>query len=127
MVSERRRYPRHYAVVADYRLISQPGPIKACQVKDISAVGICIIVYEGLQVGAELEFKVYLPADIFPIIAQGKAVWIKQIRAAGELRVRFDVGIEFTKIEPFDQQKIGHYVASAAGSKLDKNDPGYKK
>ncbi|HDZ76490.1 MAG TPA: PilZ domain-containing protein [Candidatus Omnitrophica bacterium] len=109
---ERRRFARHYAVVADYKLINAGEPIKACQVKNISAVGICIIIYESIESGMRVEIKVYLPGNPFPIIAKGSVVWAKEYKIESESRRRFNVGIEFIDIDKMDQQKIEHYIAS---------------
>ncbi len=116
---ERRRFPRHCAVVADYRLINAGEPIKACQVKDISAVGICIIIYENIDPGMRIEIKVYLPGNPFPIIAKGGVVWVKEYKIESESRRRFNAGIEFIDVDKMDRQKIEHYIAANSKYKDD--------
>ena len=114
---EKRRFPRHYAVVADYKLINTEEPIKACQVKNISAAGICIIIYESTEPGMRVEIKVYLPGNPFPIIAKGSVVWIKEYNIESESRGRFNVGIEFLDIDKMDQQKIERYISAVSKHK----------
>lgn len=109
--SERRRYPRHYAVVADYR-IGDSGLIKVSQVKNISAVGICLILYENIAAGTEIELKIYLPDTVSAISARGKVVWIERIKFESELKTRFETGIEFSEIGEFEQKEIAQYVSS---------------
>lgn len=111
---ERRRYPRHYAVIADYRLIGQ-GPMKVTQVKNISAVGICLILYEGISIGTGLELEIYLPDGAPALLAKGKVVWVKEFKLESELKTRFDVGISFYEINESDAARISRYVSSLSG------------
>lgn len=110
---ERRRYPRHYAVIADYRVIGQ-GPMKVTQVKNISAVGICLILYENVSIGTGLELEIYLPDNAPALLAKGKVVWVKEFKVKSELKIRFDVGIAFYEINESDTDRIARYVSSLA-------------
>ena len=108
---ERRRYPRHYAVVADYKLADSDS-VKVGQVKNISAVGICLILYDNVKIGTGLELEIYLPSTASSILAKGRVVWVKEYKIISELKPRFDAGIEFLEIQEADKQKISQYVSS---------------
>lgn len=116
MYVERRRCPRHYAVVADYKL-ADSELMKVGQVKDVSAVGICLILYDEVKTGTELELKIYLPDTNSSVSAKGKIVWIKEIKISSELKTRYDAGIEFLEIDESDRQKISQYVSSVLPDK----------
>lgn len=107
---ERRRYPRHYAVVADYKLADSDS-VKVGQVKNISAVGICLILYDNVKIGTGLELEIYLPSTASSILAKGRVVWVKEYKITSELKPRFDAGIEFLEIQEADKQKISRYVS----------------
>lgn len=108
---ERRRYPRHYAVVADYKLADSDS-VKVGQVKNISAVGICLILYDNVKIGTGLELEIYLPSTVSSILAKGRVVWVKEYKIISELKPRFDAGIEFLEIQEADRHKISQYVSS---------------
>ncbi|PIQ88804.1 MAG: hypothetical protein COV72_05865 [Candidatus Omnitrophica bacterium CG11_big_fil_rev_8_21_14_0_20_42_13] len=112
---ERRKFPRHYAVVADYKLANSEA-VKASQVKNISAGGICLIVYEDIEIGSQVELKIYLPGSSLPILAWAKTLWKNEFKVESETRKRFDIGFEFLKIEELDRQKIAQYVNSSSNS-----------
>ena len=84
---------------------------------NISAGGIMFETERNISKDSELELEIYQPMDsdkriIFSILVLAKVKWIRQIEKdnfqQGENKYR--VGIEFSKIEEEDRQKIINYV-----------------
>jgi c-di-GMP-binding flagellar brake protein YcgR len=114
---ERRKFVRLSAsVIVDYKVIDTQS-VKTTQTKNISAGGICIIVYEEIEPETILDLKIYLPDDSSPIQAKGRVVWKKEFTFSSDPRARFDIGIEFLEIESFDRERISRYVFSAFQNK----------
>jgi c-di-GMP-binding flagellar brake protein YcgR len=83
--------------------------------KNIGAGGICLIVYEEMRESEILDLKIYLPEGLSPVSAVGKIVWVKEFVVGDDLKgKRYDVGIEFIKIDKEDLKKIQKYVFSHA-------------
>jgi len=109
---ERRRYPRlNLNIQVEYSVIRGDEAAKT-QSKNISAGGICLILYEDIQPDSILELKFYLPRDADPIKAIGRVVWRSEIVVADDKRTRFDAGIEFLEISDTDRTKITQHVFS---------------
>lgn len=111
--NERRRFPRlSVAVDIQYRIIPDAIAYETGATANISAGGICLIIYEALNVGSVLELNIYLP-DGQPIIkAKGRIVWIRPFNVAKDKKERFDSGIEFLDINESDKKRIDNYVFS---------------
>lgn len=80
--------------------------------KDISRGGICLIVYEKLEVSDILELKILLPDGIKPIQAKGRIVWVKKFLIEGPFGGgdRYDVGIEFIKINNKEKTELDKFL-----------------
>lgn len=112
MERERRKYPRlNLNIEVEYSVLRGADAIQV-QSKNISAGGICLILYEDIQPDSVLELKFYLPRDTNPIKAIGRIVWRSEIVVADDKRTRFDAGIEFLEISDIDRTKIAQHVFS---------------
>lgn len=111
ITNERRKYPRlNVAVDIQYRLQPSAPAYGTGATSNISAVGICLILYEEVKVGSVLELNFNLP-DGQPIIkTQGKVVWVKPFDVAGDQKKRFDAGIAFLDLSETDKKRINNYV-----------------
>lgn len=109
--SDRRRFPRlNVTVDIQYRLLPEAVAYATGATSNISAGGICIILYEEVPVGSVLELNIYLP-DGQPIIkAKGRIVWIKPFDVARDQKERFDAGVEFIDLNENDESRIAKYV-----------------
>ncbi|MDP2943837.1 MAG: PilZ domain-containing protein [Candidatus Omnitrophota bacterium] len=110
---ERRKFVR-LNILTDVAYAKQQKPSekdKLSIAKNISAGGICLVVYEELRVGDILDLKLCLPEEKALINAVGRVVWIKEfvIDDCSNAK-RFDAGIEFIKISDKDMAKINQYV-----------------
>jgi c-di-GMP-binding flagellar brake protein YcgR len=109
---ERRRFVR-LNVLADVAYMKrQPNIIeKFTLAKNISAGGICLIVYEPLKQSGLLDLKIMLPGEKAVISAVGRVVWVREIPLNGASKMkRYDAGIEFMEIRNVDMYKINRYV-----------------
>jgi len=112
MIEEKRKFLR-LNILADviYTKTALRDKEKLSLAKNISQGGICIICYERLQKSDILDLKIYLPEDRSPINALGRVAWIKEFIIGDESTgKRYDVGIEFIKINNQDRDKINKYV-----------------
>ena len=113
-IKERRRFPRLNATVdIECSVIGKekdPSIKDKNQVRNISAGGLCLIVYEKVEVGDILSLTVKLPVDDCTIQIKGKIVWIEEFVLTGDKRNRWDVGVEFAEISEDDRKKISGCV-----------------
>lgn len=110
-IQERRRFVRLDASVEIFYSLEANQDAVSCLSKNISAGGICLIVYEPLNAGDTLSLRIYLPDDKPFVVARGKVAWIKTFKIAGE-KERYDAGLEFTEINQGDRKRIDNYVFS---------------
>jgi c-di-GMP-binding flagellar brake protein YcgR len=90
--------------------------------KNISKGGICLIAYEDLRKGDLLDLKIYLSDDKKAITGIGKVAWTKEFVIGDVFKgKRYDVGVEFIKINDTDLSKIDRYVFSHV--KVDEANP----
>jgi hypothetical protein len=98
--TEKRKFVR-LNMLADVEYAKKNSPEKRgiSLQKNIGAGGICLIVYEELQVAELLDLKIYLPEAGSPITATGKVAWLKEFVVGEPPRgKRYDAGIEFVAI-----------------------------
>lgn len=111
---EKRKFVRLNALV-DVVYAKSPAAVKEeiSLTKNISKGGICLIVYEELKENDLLNLRIFLPDDKVAINAVGRVVWIKEfIIGDNPESKRFDVGIEFVKINEDDLIRVNKYVFS---------------
>lgn len=114
--NERRKYPRlNVNTEVEYSIVNNPEVEKSFT-KNISAGGICLIVYEDILPQTVLELKIYLPNNPQPIKATGKVVWKSEFIITTDKRARFDVGIEFLDISDTDRQVVAQHIFSLLDS-----------
>ncbi len=77
--------------------------------KDISGGGIRFPVNQRLPQGAKLQLELKLPQETLPIQAQAEVVWSARSRG----RRTYEVGCQFTKIDPLDRGRIIRHVHEA--------------
>jgi c-di-GMP-binding flagellar brake protein YcgR len=109
--TERRRFPRLNASVSvDYSIVEK-GLLKgSTSTKNISAGGICLIVYEEIKPNSTLSLKINLPDDRGFIEVKGKVVWTSEFSLGPDQKKRWDIGIEFININKEVQKRISKYV-----------------
>lgn len=105
-MQEKRKYIRIEApVVVTYKLGGITPVTKKTITKNFSEGGIRFPVYEKIKLGAPLELYIETPFDTMPIAAKGQVVWINAL-STKEGREIYDVGVKFTKMQPFDQKRM---------------------
>ena len=100
---EKRRYVRSNGLVlVDYKGTKIEGKSSAF---DVSGAGVRLTINRKLDIGAQVELEIYLPADSQPIRAKGKVVWLQKLK-----NEYFYTGIEFSVIDDISIAKISDYV-----------------
>ncbi|MGE5279896.1 MAG: PilZ domain-containing protein [Deltaproteobacteria bacterium] len=110
-MEEKRRFPRlGIAVDVQWERAPEAGNPDSNVTKDISAGGICLIVYEEVSVGDLLNLRFTLPTGR-TVQALGRVVWVAPFEFSSDReRPRRDAGIEFVHIEEEDRQEIAKFV-----------------
>jgi c-di-GMP-binding flagellar brake protein YcgR len=112
ITEEKRKFVRlNTSVDVIYSVLKKPEEKLTTQTKNISAGGICIIAHEKLDIDTFLIISIYFPGEALPIVCEGRVVWTKAFQI-GKEAAHYDVGVEFTKINPEDRKKIDQYVFS---------------
>ena len=108
-MQENRRFVRiEWPVVIHYKTLEEPYTQDQIVGKDISEGGISFIVYERLAKEMNLDLEIHTPFDSMPVFAKGKVAWIKK---AGEEHAKaFEVGVEFTAVDPKDEKRFKKYI-----------------
>lgn len=102
---ERRRMVRVSAALElKYRVLEKPEIERMTLSKDISGVGVGLLLDEELKEGTGLKLMINLPDEAVPVLATGEVVWSKRIFEKG--KAKFSTGIKFSKIEPSDEKKL---------------------
>ena len=110
--AEKRQFVRLNALTdVTYAKVSSPKDEGVSLARNISMGGICLIVYEKLNVGDVLALNVILPDDAKPIPTRGRVAWIKEFTIGDPAKgKRYDVGVEFLDISVEDKSRISQYV-----------------
>jgi c-di-GMP-binding flagellar brake protein YcgR len=113
---DRRRFPRlDIAVDVAWEKVSGKKNMEvnddSDKTRNISEGGICLIVYEDINIGDELSLDIQLPTQQV-IHAVGRVVWRSSFDLAKDSWYRYDVGIEFINISPQDREMIKKFVFS---------------
>jgi c-di-GMP-binding flagellar brake protein YcgR len=112
MPEDKRRFVRLNVLVdVAYSKIPPSEKEKLSVAKNIGKGGICLIAYEELRASDMLNIEMFLPEGERPINAVGRVAWTKEFIIGDAAKgKRFDVGIEFIKIDDKDADKINKYV-----------------
>jgi c-di-GMP-binding flagellar brake protein YcgR len=96
---------------------SEPGQEFSDKTKNISAGGLCLVVYEKLDIGEILEIEMVLPSKE-TIRAEGKVVWISEYEIEGEEEETiYDIGVQFVKISDKEREEISKFVFASFDAK----------
>ena len=79
--------------------------------KNVGSGGICIIVFEQLEVGDVLGLKFSIPGLSTSILAKGVVIWTNEF-SVGDQKTdsAYNVGIKFLNLNNVDRDKIQKYV-----------------
>ncbi|MCM8823837.1 MAG: PilZ domain-containing protein [Candidatus Omnitrophica bacterium] len=107
---EKWKYPRVNASLnVDYTLRGDEVREGKAVTENISTRGVCLLVYERIEIGKELDLKIYLPDEKNPLETKGKIVW----QAKAPLNINSNrLGIEFVEINDRDRERIVRYLCS---------------
>jgi len=79
----------------------------AAQTQNIGAGGVCVLLYEQLEISSVVGLQVFL--DKSPICCKGRVVWVVS-QEAGASAAMFDTGIEFYQIDENDRLMLGEFI-----------------
>lgn len=107
-------------VKVDWKKISETTEPKqefSDETKNISAGGLCLVVYEKLSIGEKVQIEMELPSKEV-IKAEGKVVWISEYEISGrEEETIYDIGVEFVKISQKERDEINKFVFASFDTK----------
>jgi len=107
MTTERRKYVRiNKILVVSYQVVKtlmRPGAMS----RDISKGGIRLVLSQNLKCGDVLDIEIFIIEGEPPMKALGVVVWTKVRESRQD---PFEVGIEFTKIDPLDRLRLFNYL-----------------
>jgi c-di-GMP-binding flagellar brake protein YcgR len=115
-MQDKRKYPRlDVNVNIHWQKTIKPGNSTSESrdvTKNISAGGICLIVYEKVEVDDRLKLEFELPTQKL-IRCDGRVAWVKEFEIIGrENAKRYDIGVEFFDINAEDRDEIKKFVFS---------------
>jgi len=107
-------------VKVDWKKISETSEPKqefSDKSKNISAGGLCLVVYEKLNIGEKVQIELELPSKKV-IQAEGIVVWISEYEISGrEEETIYDIGVEFVKISKKERDEINKFVFASFDTK----------
>jgi len=118
-MEERRRFPRlDSSLGVEWQRITEgPESARSDVAKNISSLGLCMIVYEKLEVGDQLSLSIELP-DKRIILTTGRVAWSRAFQLPGQAApVNYDIGIEFLDIKQEDRHILKQFVLFPKGFK----------
>ncbi len=112
---EKRKFPR-VAVNAELEYVKYDRVERNLYItaaKNVSEGGLCLITFERLDPGSEIELKFTLPEIEHSIVANAQVRWVKEllVQQATPIIV-FQQGVEFVDISAKDRKIIADYVLS---------------
>jgi c-di-GMP-binding flagellar brake protein YcgR len=110
---ERRRLPRlPLNAEVEYSVPDQEETeLFTTESRNISSVGVCIIVFERLEQGTILDLKFPLPQLNKFIITKGRVAWIREFSIRNKkVNMVYEAGIEFINIKDTDRQELEKYI-----------------
>ena len=87
-----------------YSLMQENDSYQEVFTEDISESGLQIISLDRLTPKQEVRLRLEFVYDSVPIVAVAKVVYI------GELEHKFRVGLEFLKIDSFQEERLKRYL-----------------
>ncbi|MFH1691453.1 MAG: PilZ domain-containing protein [Candidatus Omnitrophota bacterium] len=112
MYEEKRRYPRlDINVNINWKKVVEntaSDTVVRGVSKNISEGGICLIVYERLNIGDVVVLDIELPVGKV-IKSRGKVAWVKDFEIIGREK-GYDVGVELIDISQQDRDILRNFV-----------------
>ncbi len=108
-----RRQCRRFDTELDikYRLLKSAASHSATSSKNISKLGVSILVYEILPKGSPVEIEMAVPNSKEPISIKGKIAWCEEAERLNKDGKRaFLAGVEFLDTKDDNQAKLFDYI-----------------
>ena len=89
------------------------GLIKT-KTQNLGAGGVCVILNRQVEKLSRVHLRLTLDDSATPIECDGRVVWMVRSKELVSGKVLFDIGIEFLKMEPKDQELISAFIKTRA-------------
>ena len=110
---DKREFPRlSFDAELKYEVLNVSPKAQKSRIKNISVGGLCITIFEKVNVGTLLKIEISLLNEDKPIVAKGKVVWVEQIEIISDkfFSVSYNCGLAFVEISHHDQESINHQM-----------------
>ncbi len=81
--------------------------------ENVGAGGVCVILDQPLERFAHCRVKLELDDRAQKLECRGKVVWAIPTAESGNRKKSFDIGIEFTDLQPVDRQLMREFIESS--------------
>jgi len=110
MQDKRRCHRLKIQLPACYRISDQNDDLAIGSTIDISAIGICLLSKEKLEVGQELPIQVTLPEDD-KIVIHVKVIWVKEAYDSSSPESEYKMGLKILEPLKGGESKLVRYYA----------------
>jgi hypothetical protein len=98
-----------------YRIIPSPKWISPVALLDISGGGLKFKSPSRIKKSTELEFKIKIPPESYPIVTKAEVIWCRKVLASNspkskEIPSLYIIGTKFYKMNKFDRQRFISYL-----------------
>ena len=110
---DKREFPRlSFDVELKYEVLNVSPKTQKSRVKNISVGGLCITIFEKVNVGTLLKIELSPLNEDKPIVVKGKVVWVEPLEIISDrfFSVSYNCGIAFVDISHQDQESINHHM-----------------
>ncbi|MFH1776815.1 MAG: PilZ domain-containing protein, partial [Candidatus Omnitrophota bacterium] len=107
-MSEKRKFLR-FDTFLDGTFLAAYEKLKGLlMVIDASREGLKVAINRKLKEQTEIDMEIFFPGSIVPIFVTGQVIWLKS--SANGWTYRYESGINITKIDAHDRQRILDYA-----------------
>lgn len=109
---ENRKFLRaNIALKVEYKTLSSPVCRGVAYSKDVSVLGMNLIMSDGLVRGTQLGLRIFLDEEVPPVIAKGKVVWQRRCDYLPESNRRYYIsGVQFVDMPAEDAVRASEFV-----------------
>ncbi|MFZ5801231.1 MAG: PilZ domain-containing protein [Candidatus Omnitrophota bacterium] len=109
---ENRKFLRaNIALKVEYESLSPPGCQGAAYSKDISVLGMNLIMPDEVARGTRLGLRIFLDEEVPPVAAKGKIVWQRRCDYLPQSNRRYYIsGIQFEDMPSDDAVRASEFV-----------------
>lgn len=108
---DRRRFTRiEYPCLVTIRKNAPPKLTILTHTENISVGGVCIVIWERIELMAKVDLEIDLKDTSPPIISKGVVKWTKKSSADRAEEYSYNTGIQFTDLKDEYKRRIGNVI-----------------